>query len=154
MLGKVKQILGIEGVNVSLQLPVDLSKKTEELTGEIVLSSKSDQTINSILVQFIERFSRGSKKEKRIDEYIIGKLFLEGPMVIKADQTIVKKFTLNYEISKSEMDHIEDQNFLFRGFVKLAKMINKVKSEYRVEVEVDVKGTTLNPISKEYIQLN
>ena len=153
MLGKFKQILGIEGVDVALVIPEKLHIDEELLEGKIVLTTQSNQTVNSILIQFIERFSRGNKGEKRIDEYIVGKLFLEGPIQIKAGEKITRDFAIKYKIAKSEMDKFEDQNIIYKGLVRLAKFFNKVKSEYRIEVEVDVKGTALNPIIKEIIKV-
>ena len=152
MLGKFKQILGIEGVHVKMIVPEVLVEDEGVLEGIIILTTKSPQVINSILVQFLERFSRGKKSDRRIDEYIVGKLFLEGPIKMKANERIEKSFHLKYKLERSEMDHLEDQNILFKGLVKIAKMINKVKSEYRIEAEVDVKGTALNPIVKEEIK--
>ena len=44
------------------------------------------------------------------------------------------------------MDQIEDSNFLVKPFIKLAKKLKKVKSEYRAEASAKIKGTKLDPI--------
>ncbi len=154
MLGKFKQVLGIEGVKIKLILPDKVDEQEGIVKGRIILTTKNKQTVNSILIQVIERFSRGKKAEKRIDEYVIGKLFMEGPIVLKANGRIEKDFEMKFLISQSEMDKFEELNVFYKGMVKIAKFFNKVKSEYRIEVEADVKGTTLNPIVKEELILD
>ena len=55
------------------------------------------------------------------------------------------------DLSKSEMDKMEESNPIFGGAVKAAKWLRGVKSTYRVELKAEVVGTMLNPFVKKNI---
>ncbi len=59
MIGKVKQWLGIEGVKLELMLPEEVYEKSGFVVGKILLQSMNAQTVSSIKLVLIERYSRG-----------------------------------------------------------------------------------------------
>lgn len=153
MLGKVKQYLGIEGIKISLELPEILLKKDGIISGNIVLTSKNTQTARSFSLRLIEKYHRGRRKSKLINEYIIGEILLKKNVVVSAGTTEKIPFKLPYKVSESRMDQIERSYFLMKGLVQLAKWSNAVKSEYRIEAEADVVGTALDPSCTVQVQL-
>ena len=148
MLGKVKQYLGIEGIKISLELPDIIRKEAGEIEGMIVLTSKNTQTARAFELRLIEKYYRGRRKSKLINEYELGKIRLKKNVVVSANTTEKIPFTLPYTMTQSRMDQIEKQNFLLKGIVKIAKWTNGVRSEYRLEAEADVAGTVLDPSCK------
>ena len=72
MFGKVKKILGIEGVKVEVFCDDKISLKSEIIEGEIKLKTKTDSTIEAIHIKLIEKYSRGRNDDKLIDEYVLG----------------------------------------------------------------------------------
>jgi len=153
MIGKVKKWLGIEGVKVELQIPEAFSSKDEFIEGNLVFTSMNDQTVNGISLKLVEKYSRGRRKNKLVDEYKLGSLEISETFEVIAEEELIVPFELPFNIVRSDMDDLEKKFILFIPFVKTAKMIKGVKSEYRVEAEADVKGTKLDPFDKVIIRL-
>ena len=153
MFKRVKKWLGIEGVKLELELPEEADKRSGQIHGKIRLQSMNAQTVTNINVILIEKYSRGRKKEKLIDEYELGRIELEESFDIIPDTVIEKAFTLPFELLKSEMDQMQDSNFVLGGIASVAKYFNAVKSEYYILAEAKVKGTALNPFDKKAILL-
>ena len=145
MLGKLKNILGIEGVKVKLLLPVAIVKKSKSIKGKVQLESLSEQKVNGIKLTLIEKYARGRKDNRLIDEYTLGETYITGPITIKKNEEKLIDFDFEFSLLKSEMDQMEDSNFVSKGLVKLAKYLKKVDSSFRVEATVEVEGTKLNP---------
>ncbi|MEL6863900.1 MAG: sporulation protein [Bacteroidota bacterium] len=154
MFGKVKRWLGIEGVKLELLLPEEISESSQNISGAIRFFSMNEQVVTRISVVLIERYTRGRNNEKMTDEYVLGRIELEDRITIPADEAIEVEFELPFNLSKSEMDELEDKNILYKGFVKAAKWFNSVNSEYRVEAEAAVVGTALPPFDRKEVQFS
>lgn len=151
MFGKVKKWLGIEGVKLELLIPEELSADDKQFTGKMRFSSMNEQTVTSIKVVMIERFSRGRNDDKRTDEYVLGETSIEQPFLVPSEESVEVDFTLPYDMMKSEMDRLEDKNLVLGGLVKAAKWFRNVSSEFRIVAEANVKGTALNPFDRKTI---
>lgn len=153
MFGKVKKWLGIEGVKLELELPEEASSSTGYIDGKIRFYSMNAQTVTSIKVVLIERYSRGRGKEKLVDEYELGEIHMNEIVEIPENTPVEVDFQLPFSQIRSEVDDFGRRNFLFGGIAKAAKALNNVKSEYRIEAEARVMGTALNPFDKKPIRL-
>jgi len=153
MLKKVKRWLGIEGVKLELILPDDVNEEEGKVAGSIRFYSMHEQTVTRIKIKMIERYSRGRKDDKITDEYELGEMDIDREIFIPAEEPVEIEFTLPFEILKSEMDSLEEKNFVLGRLVKTAKWIRGVTSEYRIEAEADVKGTALNPFDKKNVHI-
>lgn len=154
MFGKVKKILGIEGVKVTLQIPEKISIKDKTLTGLIELTSLSDnQEVTEITIQLLEKYSRGRGDKRLVNEYILGKTILREKLQISKGEWVQIPFVLDFIYADSEMDRIGNTNFFTKQIVALAKKIKDVQSEYRVILEAKCKDTTLHPFDEKYIEL-
>lgn len=144
--GKIKKTLGIEGVKLTLLVPEKVSKDAGLLTGIVKLTSLSDNnTIKSIEIQVIEKYTRGKGENKLIDEYAMGKVVLNKPIPIHKDDILEIPFELDFTFVPSEMDKMEQKNIFSKGIVTLAKKLKGVKSEYSVRAHAVVNGTALHP---------
>ena len=152
MFGKVKKWLGIEGVKLEIILPEEINKHNKLVEGQLRFQSLNPQIVTSIKMVLIERYSRGSGKDKLIDEYELGAIEMEETFEVPEDEIIEIDFSLPFDFLKSDVDEMGDHNFVFKGFANLAKMIRRVKSEYRIEAEAKVKGVALNPFDKKIIK--
>jgi hypothetical protein len=152
MFGELKKILGIENVKIDLILSTP-AVVDNHVHGIIKLSSLSAATVQSVTLKLIEKYYRGRSDSKRIDEYTIGFTELSNTIDVGKNDVIEIPFTLPYKRYQSEMDTMEQKNFLLGGLVKLAKKAKGVKSEYRIEAEAFVKGVKLNPIVKKAVEL-
>lgn len=153
MLNKVKQWFGIEGVKVELLIPETANIKQGEIKGQLKFSSLNPQNVNNINLKLIEIYTRGRGKNKVTNEYLIGKKEIKKSFAVPSDTFIFLDFKLPFELLKSEIDEMGDKNILLGGIAKLAKLSRGVTSTFRVEVEVDVKGTGLSPFDKKTIVL-
>ena len=153
MFGKVKKWLGIEGVKVELSIPEEIFEQQETINGSIQLYSMHSQTVNSIKVTITEKYYRGRRKQKMIDEYKIGEIFMERQFEVPAEEMLEVDFELPFTIIKSEMDKLQGSNFLMRGIVGAAKKLKGVRSIYTITAEADVDGTKLNPFDKREITI-
>ena len=151
MLKKVKKWLGIEGVKVEVVLPEVVEKSAGKIEGTVKFSSMNAQTVSSIQLKLVEKYMRGRRKKKRTDEYLLAENVINQLIEVPAEETVELSFELPFDLLNSQMDQIEQKNFLLRGVVKAAKAIKSVKSEYRIEVEADVVGTALNPFVHQVI---
>ncbi len=153
MLDKVKKWLGIEGVKLELILPETVQESNGAVTGQIRLFSMSPQRVSAIKVKMVERYSRGRKQDKLTDEYVLGIIEFRQELTIPKEEYLDIEFTLPFEMKKSEMDTIGDNNPFIGGLVKLAKSFEGVQSTYFIQAEANVVGTGLNPFDKQMILL-
>ena len=153
MFGKVKKWLGIEGVKVELVLPEMVFEEVGAVSGQLVFHSKNQQTVRSVNLKLIEKYSRGRGQEKLVDEYLLGEINLKQRIEVPAEEPIAVDFTLPFLLQKSGVDEFGDKNFLTGGLVSLAKKLQSVNSEYRIEADADVEGTALNPFDRKVISL-
>ncbi len=153
MFGKVKKWLGIEGVKVELVLPEMAFEEVGAISGQLVFHSKNPQVVQSVKLKMVEKYSRGRGQEKLVDEYLLGEITLKKRIEVPAEEPIAVDFTLPFQLQKSNVDEFGAKNFLTGGLVSLAKKLQSVKSEFRIEAEADVEGTALNPFDKKIVNL-
>lgn len=152
MIGRVKQWLGIEGVKLELLLPEEVDAQEGILMGRLRFQSMNTQLVTFIKIAIIERYSRGRGQDKLVDEYELGKLEIAKEIEIPAGRVVEVPFSLHFSMLQSAFDEMETR-FLLGGIAKAAKLLNAVKSDYRIEAEARVKGTALNPFDKKGLSL-
>lgn len=153
MFGKMKQWFGIEGVKVELELPESVKIRDGVIEGALRFSSMTNQEVEGVRLRLVEKYTRGRKEDRLIDEYTLGESTMKESFKVPASGHIEIDFKLPFELVRSEIDEMQGKNFLLSGIGSLAKVIRKVKSEYRVEAEAKVKGTRLHPFAKATIKL-
>ena len=148
MFGKVKQLLGIEGGKIDLDIPAEIPANAPSVIGKIQLYTIQPQTVTEIHIKCVEKYSRGRRKAKLIDEYNMGEIILRERIDVPKDELLEVEFELPVRWMKSAMDRMEENNFLLRGMVKAAKTIRGAKSTYRILAEAKVSGTALHPFAE------
>lgn len=151
MFGKVKKYLGIEGVKVELVIPETIARSEGRIIGELIFTSMHPQVVASATIVLVERYYRGRKKDRLTDEYELGRIEMDLDLEVTSEGPSKTSFELPYNMLISEMDELEEKNIFYKGLVKGAKWLRRVKSEYRVEVEAKIKGTLLGPHDKQSI---
>ena len=145
MFKKVKDWLGIEGVKLVLDVPETIDIDTKTLKGHFTISTQSAQYLEEITFTLKERYRRGRRKSKLIDEYVLGKMTLPLHMQIQPTDVVHRPFEIRFDEMKSGMDRFGDRNILYKGISALAKLVKNAKSEYFILAEVSVKGNRLKP---------
>lgn len=153
MLKKVKKWLGIEGVRITVDVPEDIFLHEKKVSGLLLLESKQDSVITEIRLRLIEKYSRGRKHSKLIDEYLLGSTTITTPVHLQAGKVLEFPFDLHFQPLKSEMDELESKNILLKGVVRTAKFLRRVNSQFRLEIEADVKGMAISPLVKKELKI-
>ncbi|MBY5958432.1 hypothetical protein KUV50_09835 [Membranicola marinus] len=153
MLKKVKKWLGIEGVRISVEVPDDIFLREKKLSGSLIFESKQDSVVSELRLRLIEKYSRGRRHSKLIDEYILGAEVLDAPIHLYANEPQSIPFEVHFEPLQSEMDTLESKNILMKGLVRTAKLIRNVQSTYRLEIEADVEGMAISPLVKKEVKI-
>lgn len=153
MFGKVKKWLGIEGVKVELLLPEMAFEQVGAVSGKLIFHSKNQQVVRMVRLNMVEKYSRGRGQDKLVDEYLLGEITLNQRIEVPADEPISVDFTIPFQLNRSKVDEFGNRNFLTGGLVSLAKKLQGVNSEYRIEAEADVEGTALNPFDRKMIKV-
>lgn len=151
MIEKVKKWLGIEGIKLILETPEEVKSSDGFISGNLYFFSQREQVVESVKIFLIERYERGKKEERRIDEYLLGETSLELHQTIFPGEDTRIPFDLPFSELQSEMDQWERKNKLFNGAVGIAKWFYGVKSTYRIEAEAKVEGTLLSPFDKKAV---
>jgi len=153
MFGRAKRWLGIEGVKVELHVPDKIEATDTSVDGIIRFYSMHDQTVKSVRVRLIEKYKRGRRVNKLVDEYTLGEIELVEDIEVPANEYVEVDFSLPFDRALSEMDEIESKNFLFKGVIKTAKLIRGAKSVFRIEAEAEVRGTALSPFDSQELSV-
>ncbi|HLD21901.1 MAG TPA: hypothetical protein VJB65_03305, partial [Patescibacteria group bacterium] len=70
---KLKQVVGIGGVKVTLTVPSAIQKSALNFSGTVTLTSKSDQHIKQVTVNLEERrLKKSGGTEQILKEYTLG----------------------------------------------------------------------------------
>ncbi len=153
MIGKMKKWLGIEGVKVELDIPEFAFERVGAISGKLRFFTKHPQTVEHVRVKLVERYSRGRGKDKLVDEYVLGEVELTEPFEVRPEEMVDKEFLLPFTLLHSDMDRWQRSNPLTGGLVRVAKMLRKVRSDYRVEAEARVRGTALHPFDRKPVRI-
>lgn len=153
MLKKVKKWLGIEGVRITVDIPEDVFLREKKISGYLVFESKQESVVSEIRLRLIEKYSRGRKQNKLIDEYILGADVIDNPLHLRANDPRQVPFDLFFSPLQSEMDVLESRNILLKGIIKSAKLLRNVSSNYRLEIEADVEGMAISPLVKKEVKI-
>jgi sporulation-control protein spo0M len=153
MLGKVKSWLGIEGVKVNVLIPDTIRESDGKIIGKILLQTMHAQTVATLTITLIERYSRGLGKNRLTDEYELAQISLRPNITVQPDQAVELDFELPFSLVKSDIESFGSKNILFKGVAKLALLSRKATSTYRVEAQATVIGTALPPFDRKEIQI-
>lgn len=154
MLKKVKNWLGIEGVNLTIS-DIQVDSQNKNINGSIDFTTKSAQLISCVNVIVSEKYSRGRrKKSKLVNEYTIGEKRIIINKAINVDEALNIPFSIQYQLLESEIDQMGHKNIFFKGLSTLAKFAKNASSEYFLLIEAEVEGNRLKPFDKIALKLN
>ena len=148
MLNRIKKALGIEGVKLQLTLTDKVSFANEAIKGKIIFYSLSDQVVESVDLTIKERYKRGRRKKKLIDEYTLGELTLNGPVDVEKEQEVEVDFELPVKWIHSAMERFGRKNWLTRRISGGLSFLKGAKSRYYIEAEAKVQGVKLDPFDR------
>ena len=146
MLNRVKNILGIEGVKIEIEAPYDFPLSDRTLNFKLGIHTKSSQVIESVEIRLIEKYQRGWGSSKLIDEYELYQKLETVDVSITLEEKFSLPLSISFDYQKSSIERMGD-NLLLRPFSKLALLVKKAKSSFRLEVTAKIKGVSINPLA-------
>ena len=96
MIGRVKKWLGIEGVKLEIVVTPEHRRRTGKIEGRLRFQSLNAQTVTSIRIALVEKYTRGRGKEKLIDEYELGEINLKQTIEVPAEEIVEVPFSLPF----------------------------------------------------------
>lgn len=151
--GSIKNKLGIGGVKVELKAPGQASKEAGVIEGTVVLTTKSDQEVLSVVVKLIEEYTTGRGDDKETKEFELGQVNIGGNFSIKTGEVKEIPYKLSFKTIDSSNDELKKKGGALGALGKMAAFAGNEKSEYFVEAEADVKSAALDPSDKKEIKL-
>ncbi|MFZ1704250.1 MAG: sporulation protein [Saprospiraceae bacterium] len=145
MIENLKKVLGIEGLKLEVVLPDNMSLLDGRVKGKIKLTTLRDTQLSSLRIKIIEKYRRGRKKNLKIDEYVMGQIDINKHVTVQKSEEKFIDFEVPFHFVQSEMDKWQEQNFIYKGLIGIAKKLKGVSSEYYILVEAKEVGTKLSP---------
>lgn len=145
ILAKVKNVLGIGGVKLELTVPTELSRSEGIIQGSMVLTSGSNQQVNSVEIKLEEKWSTGRGEEKTEKTFTLGQQKLSDNFIITAGESKRFEFALPYEMIDSENDRMKGAGGVQKALGSVGSFLDAEKSEYTFSAVADVKGVLLIP---------
>lgn len=146
----IKGWLNIGGVKVEIEgVNPMVPRNGNEVTGKVLLTSKSDKEVQKITYKLLLRKSTGRGQDRKTQDFILGQSAYNEPFTIKAGETKTFDFTIPYSVSKG----LKDMGGALGAVGKVAAFATAEKLEYMVLAECSVKGTALSPWNKVAVQI-
>lgn len=143
MLGRLKKMLGIDGLRVDLITSETYDIEKGYVDGELSLLAKYDVEIEYIEIRIIEIYTRGRFGNKKTDEYQIGTIRTGFGVNLGANRILPVPFKVPVDYLFSSVDKFGMLNIFTRGLAKGAKLLRGVRSKYRMETEVKIDGSNI-----------
>jgi len=138
----IKGWLNIGGVKIKIEnMNQRISRGGSQITGQAVLTSKSDKKVRKMVYKFLLKRTSGSGAEKKTKEFNIAQSVVDQPFEIKPGETKTQDFTITYALEKS----LKDLGGVLGAIGKIGAFAAKEKDEYYVVAEADVEGAAFNP---------
>lgn len=146
----IKGWLNIGGVKVEIEgVNPMVPRNGNEVTGKVLLTSKSDKEVQKITYKLLLRKSTGRGQDRKTQDFILGQSAYNEPFTIKAGETKTFDFTIPYSVSKG----LKDMGGALGAVGKVAAFATAEKMEYMVLAECSVKGAALSPWNKVDVQI-
>jgi hypothetical protein len=145
MIDSIKKVLGIEGLKMDVSIEGKIDKNAGKVVGVIKLTTLRDTQVSGITIKVMEKYKRGRGKNQLVNEYVMGIKQLKQHISVKKNEEKFVEFEVPFQYVKSEMDQWQDQNFIMKGLISVAKKVKGVSSEFYVLAEAQEVGTKLSP---------
>ncbi len=152
--------MGIGGASVQLQIPDHARKSDDFISGNITLTTKSEQEVVDITVKLVESRTTGRGEDKKTRKHTRGEVKLPGNFTIAPGDTKEFSFDLPFQASAEWKDlsggEVEFKGMkadLLKSVGKLAAMASSEIVEHHIVVVADVKSAWRDPSAKQLITL-
>lgn len=153
MLRKIKTFLGIEGIRLEVNVPESVSLQAAQVDGIVECRTLHKQTLQYVVIQLVEIYTRGRRSNKRIDEYILGEKRISVDTIVEANEVVDIPFTLDFSRQDSPIERWQQKNPANKGLGAAAKWLHNAHSSYYIKVHASAEGSALSPFVQVEIKL-
>lgn len=152
--GKIKQGLGIGTASVELDVPPFFSRDGGSIAGKLTITAKSPQKVKSVAVRMYETYTTGRGEDKKVKEYKLGEvvLFEKEPFELKDSEVREVAFSLPFSMKLSSSQSLARKDGVLGALGRAAVFASSEKSDYRINVSVDLEGVALDPTDTKTIR--
>ena len=155
MFGKLKQFVGMVGIEVQLEIDQQFPMGTDTVQGMIHIYAKQEQTITKVKVSIRQAIMEGSGQDRRRRDYWIGEVMVDQtPFTIKTGETKDYEFTLPFQPRKTMSQSMSEQGGVIGALGAVGKFMDNERDEFWVNAVADVKGAALDPNATRQIWFN
>jgi hypothetical protein len=141
---KLKQITGIGGVKLQVQPDASIFVRGGgTLSGNIAITSKTDQQITSILVKVQEIVRVREGETFKDNEYDLGSMQAAAGIEIKAGESKTVPFSVTYTGGRTIADSLQAKGGAMGMLGKIGAMASNEQLTYRVHAHAKVVGAPL-----------
>jgi hypothetical protein len=148
MFGQVKKWLGFDSVKIKIKPLEVYPYKIETVNAELEFTANAAALVTYVKVKLIERYTRGRGENQKIDEYLLGEWTSDEEIEIDGKNPRVIFFKLPFTFQHSNIEKLEHSNLIGKGIATVFKTIKAAKSDYRLEAQCLVEGSSKNPEDK------
>ncbi len=144
-MSKIKNMLGMVGVDLELKVPTEVTGTTGTITGSVAVTSKTDQNMLTLDVEFEEEWKTGRGADAEVQTLTLGETQVVLNKPIKAGESIEIPFEFVYQIEKSTTQAWAEKGGALGALGKLGGAMSGEKSTYQISACLDLKGVALDP---------
>ena len=148
MFGQVKKWLGFDSVKIKIKPLEVYPYKIETVNAELEFTAHAPALVTYVKVKLIERYTRGRGENQKIDEYLLGEWISDETIEIDGINPKIIFFKLPFKFQHSNIEKLEHSNLIGKGIATVFKTIKAAKSDYRLEAQCLVEGSSKNPEDK------
>ena len=146
MFGKLKQLVGMVGVNVQLELEQQLALADDTVQGLIRVTAKQEQTITSVKATMKQSIREGTGENRTWRDYYIGEVMATStPFTIKVGETKEFPFTLEFSRRRTFDQSMAEHGGVFGALGTIGKVMDNEQDTFWANAVADVKGAALDP---------
>jgi|SRR5664279_636617 len=146
MFGKLKQFVGMVGVDVQLELEQQLPLSADSVSGLIRISAKQEQQITKVKATMKQAIHEGTGSERQVRDYYIGEVdVVTTPFTIKPNEILEYKFTLPFSRRRTFDQSMAEQGGILGALGTAGKFMDNEQDNFWVNAVADVKGAALDP---------
>jgi hypothetical protein len=147
MFGKLKQFVGMVGVNVVLEIEeTQLSMSDDTVTGLIRVTAKQEQTITQVKATMKQAIMEGSGQDRSRRDYYIGETIITStPFVIKPGEEKEFPFSLEFNRRRTMGQQLSEKGGVMGALGTVGKFMDNERDEFWINGMADVKGAALDP---------
>ncbi len=148
MFGQVKKWLGFDSVKIKIKPLEVYPYKIDTVNAELEFTANAPALVTYVKVKLIERYTRGRGENQKIDEYLLGEWISDEAIEIDGTNPKIIFFKLPFKFQHSNIEKLEHSNLIGKGIATVFKTIKAAKSDYRLEAQCLVEGSSKNPEDK------